>query len=331
MAVAAARLAVRDAGLSDSADDFSETAVVVATAFGPAFYTEKLLESIFTLGPESASPALFTESVASAAASQVAIAMRARGPSLTVTQREAGPLVAVGEGVRLLRAGRARRVLVGAVEEMTPLLHAILDRFRALARASATAGEAARPFDRSRNGFLAGEGSTFLLLERGAEAAARGARALCRVAAACSAFDPSASPIDWGHGDEPLSESLRRGLQAAGIAPESIDRVVSGASGAVAGDRLEGRVLRRYFAGHRVPVIVAPKAVVGEYGGAALGAAVLCAAAAPCGPTPGFREVDPEIGLTPHDGSALAAPGRVLASSLAAGGAAAWLILDAAG
>jgi 3-oxoacyl-[acyl-carrier-protein] synthase II len=299
----------------------------MATAFGPAFYTEKLLESIFTLGPESASPAIFTESVASAAASQVAIALRARGPSLTVTQREAGPLVAVGEGVRLLRSGRARRVVVGAVEEMTPLLHAILDRFRALARDTNGHAEAARPFDRRRNGFLAGEGSTCLVLERGAEAEARGGRPLCRVAAAFSAFDPSAPAVDWGRGDEALGAQLRRRL---GGAVDSIDRIVSGASGAVLGDRLEGLVLRRVFGGSLPPLIV-PKAVVGEYGGTALGAAVLHAAGAPAAPTPGFAELDPELGVVPHDGSPLAPPRRLLASGLASGGAAAWLLLDAAG
>ncbi len=330
MAVAAARLAVRDAGLVEEDAGFADTAVVVATAFGPAFYTEKLLDSIFGAGPESASPALFTESVASAAASQVAITLRARGPSLTVTQREAGPLVAIGEGLRLLRTGRAKRVLVGAVEEMTPLLHAVLDRFRALARPDESGDEAARPFDRDRDGFLAGEGSTFVVLERAAAARERGARPLCRVAAAFSAFDASAPAVDWGRGDEGLAAALRRGLERAGIAIGSIDRVVSGASGAVRGDRLEALVLRRLWPAQTLPPVEAPKAVVGEYGGAALAAAVLTASGLSAGPTPGFRAADPELGVVPEDGSPLPRARRVLTSALAAGGSAAWAVLDAA-
>jgi hypothetical protein len=71
---------------------------------------------------------------------------------------------------------------------------------------------------------------------------------------------------------------------------------------------------------------VAPKAVTGEYGGGFLAAAVLAAAGAACGPTPGFEEPDPELGVVPHDGSPLAAPGTVLATSLAAGGAASWVV-----
>ena len=330
MAVAAARLAVRDAGLVEADPEFADTAVVAATAFGPAFYTEKLLAAILETGPETASPAIFTESVASAAASQVAIALRARGASLTVTQREAGPLVALAEGARLLRLGRARRVLVGVVEEMTPLLHAVLDRFHALARADASGEETARPFDRSRDGFRAAEGSCFVVLERAGEARARGARPLCRVAAAFSAFDPTATALDWGRGGAELAGALERGLERAGIALGAIDRVVSGASGAVAGDRLEAAVLRRLWHGGVLPPVLAPKAVVGEYSGAALAAAVLAAGGLSFGATPGFREVDPELGIVPHDGSPLAPPAGVLTSALAAGGAAAWAVLAAA-
>jgi hypothetical protein len=72
---------------------------------------------------------------------------------------------------------------------------------------------------------------------------------------------------------------------------------------------------------------VTPKAVIGEYGGGLLGAALLAAAGSPLGPTPGFAEVDPELGITPHDGSPLPLPSNVLVTSLAAGGAAAWALL----
>lgn len=329
MAVSAARLALADAGLEPS-PSFDDTGLVVATSFGPAFFTEKLLATIFDEGPESASPALFTESVASAAASQVAINLRARGPSLTVTQREAGPLVALHEGLRMLRRGRARRVLVGAVEEMTPLLHALLDRFRALARPDARGEEMARPFDRDRNGFLAGEGATFVLLERHDDAAARGARGHCRVTACVSAFDPSAPPHDWGGDAEGLAGSLLRGLERAAVPLATVDSVVSGASGSVRGDALEARTLRAAWAGGALPPVHAPKAVAGEYGGAALAAAVLVAGGAAPGPTPGFRAADPGLGIVPHDGRPLPPPRRVLTSALAAGGTAAWAVLDTA-
>src|SRR6185503_20252082 len=108
---------------------------------------------VFEQGPESASPFLFTESVANAPAAQIAIAVQAKGPNLTIVQGEAGALTAVGRGLAEVAAGRADRALVGSIQEMPSLLHALLGRFGALARPDGDGGEVARPFDRRRAGF----------------------------------------------------------------------------------------------------------------------------------------------------------------------------------
>ena len=339
LAVAAARMALAEAGLAAPLDEpepgaaspsVLPSAVVLASAFGASSCTEGLLRQVFLESPESASPFLFTESVANAPAAQIGIAVRARGPSVTISQREAGPLLAVARGAAEVAAGRTARALVGAAEEMTPLLHAILDRFGALARPAAGAEEAARPFDRRRAGFLAAEGATVLVLERAADARARGARVLARLLGWGSAFDPTAPPSGWGRGETALGAALGRSLSRAGLAPEELDLVVAGASGTPAGDRLEAATLRAAFAGAALPPVVAPKGVTGEYGGGFLASAVLAAAGARFGPTAGFAEPDPELGVVPHDGRELPAPARVLATSFAAGGAAAWLVLGAA-
>jgi 3-oxoacyl-[acyl-carrier-protein] synthase II len=325
-ALAAARLALADAGLADLARaEHARTAVVAGTAFGPPWVTEQLLSQIFELGPEAASPALFTESVASASASQVALALGARGPTLTLTCREASDLVALAEGTRLVRSGAAERALVVVVDEMIPLLHALLDRFGALARPDASGRERARPFDRARRGALAAEGAVAALVEPSAAVAARGGRALCEVAAAGSGFDPTAAAWRFGDDSEALARGLRRGLERAGAPPEAIDLVAAGASGSRRGDRLLGRALARLF--DSPPPVAAPKARLGEYGGGFLGAALLHAAGARVERCPGGAEADPEIGLAPHDGSPLPPPRATLAATVAAGGAWAWALL----
>jgi 3-oxoacyl-(acyl-carrier-protein) synthase len=332
VAVAAARMALRCAGISSGeGDGEARTAVVIATAFGPSTNTEALLKQILDEGPESASPSLFMESVANAPAAQIAIALKARGASLTLCEREAGPLIALGTGAAEIAAGRAGRVLAGSVDEMTPLLHALLDRFGALARSAEEGGEElARPFDHRRGGFLAGEGGTVVVLESAEGLATRGGRALAQVLARGSAFDPTAPPSNWGHGHRALARSLRRTLERAGLKPGDVDLVVSGASGAREGDRLEAEVLRALWEGSTPPPVAAPKAVTGEYGGGHLAAAVLAAAGSPFGPTPGFMEEDPALGIAPLAGPLREAPSVVLATSLAAGGAAAWVVLGKA-
>ena len=327
-AVVAARLALEQAGLGGpDTIDHLRTAVVIGTAFGPASVTEKLLRQILGDGPETASPALFTESVASAAAAQVALALGARGPNLAVTQREASDLLAVAEGVRLLRTGAAERVVVTVVEEMIPLLHGILDRFRALASPDEQGHEVARPFDLRRSGVIASEGAAALLLEPAATAERRGARTLARVRATVRGFDATATPTDWGTGGATLASVLDRGLARAGVEPKSIDLVLSGASGARRGDRLEAEVLKAALGAGRPPV-TAPKGSTGEYGGAFLAAAVLAAAGAIRIPTHGFEQPDPGLDLVPAV-EPPPAPRRALVSALSSGGAAAWLVLDA--
>jgi 3-oxoacyl-[acyl-carrier-protein] synthase II len=331
LAVAAARMALRCAGFAEARCACEAASVVLATTFGPSSYSESLLRQILFEGPESTSPYYFTESVANAPAAQIALLCRAQGPSVTVCQREAGALIALSQAAADVAAGRVPCSLAGTVEEMTPLLHALLDRFGALAGPGPDGAEAARPFDRRRDGFLAAEGAAMVYLETEESALARGARPLARVLAWGSAFDPTAPRTGWGTGGGRLARSLRRSLERAGLEVGDVDRIVSGASGSIDGDRLEADLLRAAWGGRPLPPVLAPKAAVGEYGGGFLGAAVLAASGAPFGPTPGFAEPDPELGIVPHDGRELPPPSAVLVTSLAAGGAAAWVVLRAAG
>jgi 3-oxoacyl-[acyl-carrier-protein] synthase II len=319
-AVAAARMALSDASLPGL--EGRRTAIVLSTAFGAVLYTEKLVRQILEEGPEAAQPFYFSECVANAAAGQAAIALGARGANVTVTQREAGPLLALLRGAAEIVEGRADVVLVGSADEMTPLLHALLDRFGAVGRAAP-----GRPFDLHRDGMLAGEGAVVLVLERAVDAGARGARPVARVAGGGAAFDPTATASDWGTGVAGLGRALRETLRRSECAPDQIDVVVSGASGSRRGDRLEGLVLRALYPGG-VPPVLAPKAVVGEYAGGVLSAGLLAMRGAAFGPLAAFETPDPDLAIAPHGGQPLPPVRRALLSSLAAGGAAAWAVLE---
>jgi 3-oxoacyl-[acyl-carrier-protein] synthase II len=331
LAVAAARMAIADAGLDlgNEAATGAPTGVVLSNSYGPTSLVQAILEQIGSEGPLAVSPALFTESVANAPAAQVAIACRASGPNLTVTQREAGAIIALSRGATLVAGGRVDRVLVLSVDELTPLLHAILDRFDALAREIDSLEEASRPFDRRRNGFLAGEGCVALLLESRAALDRRDGRPLARVLSFGSAFDPEAPRIGWGTSSSTLAPGLRKCLAKADISPQALDCIVSGASGSVAGDRLEAEVLSELWSGRQLPPVLVPKAVIGEQGGALLGAAVLRLLDVLFGATPGFADVDPTLGVVPHDGRPIEETRTLLVTSLAVGGAAAWVVLGA--
>jgi 3-oxoacyl-[acyl-carrier-protein] synthase II len=327
LAMAATRLALADAGLEAlSRDEMARTAIVVGTAFGPSWVTEQLLRQILLVGPDAASPALFTESVASAPASQVALALGARGPNLAVTAREASDLLAVVEAERLLTTGAADRVVVLVVDEMTPLLHAVLDRFRALALPDENGVERARPLAPESRGALAAEGATALVLEAATIARERGRSPWATIAAVARGFDPSAPAWGWGTGGAALAAVAGRQLARRGVELSDVDLVVSGASGVRHGDELEAALLAGLFGGSPPP-IVAPKAALGAWGGGFLAAAVL-ATAGRAPRTAWIEACDPALGLTPRPGVAAEYPHRALVTSAGSGGAAACLVLD---
>jgi 3-oxoacyl-[acyl-carrier-protein] synthase II len=324
--LAAARMALEDAGLSSL--EGRRVSVVLATVFGSVLFTEKLVRQILEEGPEAAQPFYFSECVANAPAAQVALALGARGANVTVTQREAGALSALAIAAQEVTERRADIAIAGATDEMTPLLHSLLDRYRAIARRAAERDEAPRPLAANRDGFLAGEGAVSLVVERDVDAAARSARPMVRIVASARAFDPTATESDWGFGHERLGSALRAVLLGAFPDGPRVDVIVSGASGAVHGDALEGSVLHHAWPAGDLPAVVVPKGVVGEYGGGHLAAAVLAAAGAEFGPLAAFDAPDPAIGIVPARVVGGKHPARVLVSALAAGGAAAWVVLE---
>ena len=328
LALVAAAGALQEAGLTPQPEPDPRLAVVASLAFGPSSYTTRLFEQILDEGPAAASPALFTECVANAAVAQVNAVLRAAGPSYALAQGEAGPLRAVARAATEIGLGRARRALAGAVEEMPPLVHALLDRLGALQAPAGSTGEQGRPFDRDRRGFHAAEGATFLLLEEEREARERGATVLARLLAAGSAFDATAPAAGFGTGAARLAQALRTSLDRAGLGPAAVDLIVSGASGSRGGDRLESEMIRAAWGGHPLPPVLAPKAVTGEYGGAFLAAALLAVAGEGGGALPWFGAADEACGIVPHRGPVPAGVKKLLVTSVAAGGCVSWLLLE---
>ena len=331
MAVCAAAMALDDAGLERDAVEGTATGVCMGTTFGSTSYTTKLLEQINGMGPCSISPLLFMETVANAHAGQIALAWGARGPNYTISQREASGTLAVARGADLIASGRVERVLVGSVDEVSPTQHLVLDHFNALARSDQDGvKEVARVFDKKRAGFIASEGGTVLVLESEEGARARGARIRSRLRLWARGNDPTATATDWGRGHEHLSGLLGACLEQKAVPVATIDRVVSCASGSRRGDLLEGLTLKGLF-GDQLPPILAPKSVTGEYGGGFLASTLLGLGPIRWAPPPGFEVPDPAMCLSPHDGTPLPPAERILVTSLSAGGAAAWLVLERVG
>jgi len=321
-AVTSARMALRSARLDELPAE--RTAVAIGTAFGPGGFTERLALQVLQKGGRFASPFLFTDCVANAAAGQIAIAVGARGPNTTICQREASAVLALAQGADDVALGRADVCLAGAADELKPLSHAILDRFRALARPR-DGVELPRPLASHRNGYLAGEGATVLVLEEEGHARARGATVLARVGRSARAFDPTASRVGHGTSAAELAAQLEERLGADLMAA---DAVVSAASGARRGDALEATIL--YETLREDARVLTPKAVHGEFGGGTLAAALLALQGADFAVPEGCNHDEPDderplrIPLLPGPVSAR----TLLCPAHAAGGVSAWTMLE---
>ncbi len=161
----------------------------------------------------------------------LSIEHQAMGPSLTFVGGHAAGLQAVSEGMALIADGRADAVLCGGADaRLTPLELRVFGRLCPLSPSDDPA-RACRPFDRSRDGVVAGEGAAILLLEAEDSARARGVEAYAELIAC--AF---AGPTEGG-----CAESMRRALRAAPGTPPDV--VVAHGDGGVQSDRLEAAAL----------------------------------------------------------------------------------------
>lgn len=312
MAVAAAKMAVTDAGATPS----PETGVVLGTSFGPVQTSVDYMQEYVEKGAALAPPQLFAESVANAPGSHIAIESNFRGFNVTVTQRESSALAAAMYAASQIVKGTVPAAMTGGVEEVNEMIFSVLDRVGTLAHRNGTADEAARPFDRRRNGMSIGEGSAVLLAEGNPEGKVYGWLAGFGIGR-----DTTASISDWGTDAGSVVHAIESAIRDAEITIGDIDAIYASANGTRRADDVEGRALAQLF-GDRTPV-VATKGYFGEYaaGGALqLVAALLALDEQALHASANCDEPDPELRIDVVRERRSAPLRNVLVTSLSAGG-----------
>ena len=250
LSVAAARIALADAGLGPGAG----LGLVIGAEFGDLRSTIAFVDGYLHRGPGGLSALLFPNTVMNTMAAATAIAVAARGLSLTLNAPTVAGELAIARAAAAVRSGRVAAVLAGGVDEIDPFLAELL--------AEAGAVRETR-----------GEGAGFVVLESRDGAEARGARVFGEIAgAAWRAL--RARPYGVGHGAG--SRALAAALHEAGVAPNDLGRVWISASGDGPRDRWEQAILEKALQPARPPqTALVPR--VGRHSG--LGALAVAAAA----------------------------------------------------
>ncbi|MER7165661.1 beta-ketoacyl-[acyl-carrier-protein] synthase family protein [Micromonospora sp. NPDC000207] len=296
-AVVAAAEAVRDAGLDPLTWDGARVGVVLGCADGGPATAEQEHRVLLEEGPGRVSSLLLPMHLPNMVAGQVSIELAATGPSLVVATACASGASAIAVARDLLLLDRCDVVVTGGAEAMvTPLVMAGFAQMGVLSRRSTDPVTACRPFDATRDGFVAGEGAGLLVLERGADARARGARVRARISGAGASADAHhvTAPDAEGRGAE---AALRAALTEAGVGADEIDHVNAHGTATPMNDLVESRMLRRVLGPD--PLVTSTKGVTGHLFGAAGGIetafAVLAVEQGLVPPTANLDETDPEI------------------------------------
>jgi 3-oxoacyl-[acyl-carrier-protein] synthase II len=234
-------------------------------------------------------------------ASHVAIFNDLRGPSNSLTLREAGSNLAVGEAYQIIRRGNADVMVCGATGTR---LHA-MKTMHACSQEEVAAGngdptKASRPFDRDRNGMVLGEGAGAVIIEELAHAQARGATIYGEIVAASSRA--AAAPRLVARRKLALANVLLALLQDSGCRPEDIDHLNAHGLSTRSCDAEEAQAIAEAF-GPRVRTlpVVAPKSYFGNLGAGSgmveLIASLLALSAGVLFPTLNYETPDAECAI----------------------------------
>jgi beta-ketoacyl-acyl-carrier-protein synthase II len=248
MAIATAKEALADAGLSSFANRGERVGVIMGTAIGGF---DMLLQGVDTFrekGVKRVSPFAIPESLANMPAHHISLHYGARGFNNTVVTACAAGTQAVGEAAQVIQLGRADLMLAGGAEAMLSTPHCIagFTAMRGLSTRNDEPQRSMRPFDKERDGFVVGEGCAVLVLEEWEQAHARGAKIYAEVlgyAASSDAYDVAA-PDPEGMG---AVRAMRWAIEDAGVAPSQIDYINAHGSSTPIGDATETLAIKKLF------------------------------------------------------------------------------------
>jgi 3-oxoacyl-[acyl-carrier-protein] synthase II len=269
VALVAAKEAWAHAGLGDPGEsvDPVRLAVVIGTGIGGAVTLLDQDDLLETGGLRKVSPLTVPMLMPNGPAAWVGIEYGAQGGVHAPVSACASGAEALAWALRLLRGGDVDVVIAGGAEAcITGITVAGFVQARTLSQRNDEPERASRPFDVERDGFVLGEGSGIMILERAEFAAARGATVHGRLSGAGITSDAYhiTGPEPEGKGQ---SRAIAAAVRDAGLDPSDIGHVNCHATSTVAGDVGETKAVRKALGDH--PVLTAPKGALGHMVGAA--------------------------------------------------------------
>ncbi len=302
-ALAAADMAVRDAGLDFEKEDPERVGVIVGSGMGGLDTIEDTHRTLLERGVRKVSPFFIPAIIINLAPGQIALRYGLKGPNFSPVSACATGNHSIGDALMYIERGMSDVMIAGGAEAtLTPLGLAGFCAARAMSERNDAPDRASRPFDKGRDGFVAAEGSGIVVLEEYEHARKRGARMyaeLCGYGASCDANHVT-SPAPEGEGGQ---RAMRMALADAGLRPEQVGYVNTHGTSTPQGDIAECQAIRKVFGdwADRGLVVSSTKSMTGHMLGAAGGAeaifSILALHRGVVPPTRNVEEQDPECRL----------------------------------
>jgi 3-oxoacyl-[acyl-carrier-protein] synthase II len=268
LALIAAREAWANAGSPDI--DKTRLGVVFASGIGGVTTLLNAYDVLKEKGPRRVSPHTVPMLMPNGPAVTVGLEVGAQAGVHAPVSACASGAEAIAYGLQMIRDGRADVVLCGGTEAaIHPLPLAAFASMRAMSTRNDEPARASRPYDKSRDGFIMGEGAGAIVLESEEYAKARGAHILAELAGVGLSADAYhfAAPEPEGRG---VSQALRAALADAGISTSDVVHINAHATSTPAGDTAEAKAIRNVFGAAADNILVsAPKSNMGHLLGAA--------------------------------------------------------------
>ncbi|MEV4636623.1 beta-ketoacyl-[acyl-carrier-protein] synthase family protein [Actinoplanes sp. NPDC049548] len=307
-AVVSSREAVQDSGVELDEVDPTRVGVAIGSAVGCTMS----LENEYTVVSDGGRrwlvdhtygvPNLYSYLVPGSLATEVAWDAGAEGPTTVVSTGCTSGVDTVGYAAQLIREGSADIMIAGATDApISPITLACFDAIKATTPRNNDPATASRPFDRSRNGFVLGEGSAVFVLEDLEHARRRGAEIYAEIAgfaSRCNAYHMTGLRPDGREMSAAIDDALRQ----AGAAATDVDYVNAHGSGTKQNDRHETAAMKRSLGDHayRTPVSSIKSMVghsLGAIGSIEIAACALAIRDGVVPPTANLHEPDPECDL----------------------------------
>ena len=243
--------ALRDSGLDLEKEDRTRVGVIWGSGMGGLLtIEEQIIDFAKGDGVPRFNPFMIPKAIPSIAAGQISIRFGLGGLSFSVSTACSSSSHAVASAFDQLRLGHADILLTGGADaDVTYSGVGGFSSMHALSTNNEHPETASRPFSKSRDGFVLGEGAACLILEEYEHAKARGAKIYAEMVGEGMTSDAyhMTAPDPDGKGAERV---MRLAIKDAGLQPEDIDYINTHGTSTPLGDVTELKAIQRVFGNH---------------------------------------------------------------------------------